>query len=445
MNPIKLKICPIMALVVSGMSATSAFAAGPAIQGGGSSLVLSALGATSPAYGEFGLFGSTEGAFTYYPVGSAYGQQAFLNNQPIFLGSGVTGTVHFTNNDAVLTRAQVTAYYNTGLGTTDGPLIQIPYVVTAVAVPIVNGPIVTSATTPQTTPGQAHSIALNDDDLCGIFSGWITDLAQLINPETRAPYTMRHAPITVVYRADSNGTTELLTRHLAAVCTRANTARGVAFVDSLTFANTMAFPSGLPSNFIAAWGGGGVRYSLTSLASAGTAAIAYLSPDHTNTYLASQSSVVTSSGALQLPVASLYNTTDATYYAPTYSNATKALSQIPAPADPTDPIAWAPFSGSTYNALANPLSGYPISGMSQIILSQCYADPAVATAIHDFLNNHYTNASYASVIRGNGLDTVPSNFQTAIVSNFLSNTSGNFLDIGNSSLCGPSSGLFPGR
>ncbi|WP_175968673.1 substrate-binding domain-containing protein [Burkholderia sp. BCC0322] len=443
MKSSKRKICQVLALVVSGMGASLAMAAGPVIQGGGSSLVAPTIGSVSNPASEIGLFGTSEGTFTYYSVGSGAGQNAFLNNQPTYFGAGVSGTVHFANSDAALTTAQVTAYNNTGLGTTNGPLIQIPYIVTAITVPVVNAPAVTSSVTPQTTPGQAHSIALNDDDLCGIFSGKLTNWNQVTNPEGGLYST--NAPIKVVYRADGSGTTELLTRHLAAVCTTGNTASGVKFIDSLTFANTSAFPSGVPSNFIAASGSGGVRGSLASLSTAGTAAVAYLSPDYTNTFLASQSSVVTSSGALQLPIASLYNTTAKAYYAPTYANATKAIGTITAPSGTAagDPTQWVPVSGSAYAALANPASGYPVSGTSQIILSQCYSNAAAGTAVHDFLNNHYTNASYASVVHGNGFDTVPSGFQTAISSNFLSNSSGNLLDINDSSVCG--AGGFAGR
>jgi len=400
------------------------------------------LGANSPASGEIGLFGTSSATFTYFAVGSGAGQNAFLNNQPTFFGAGVSGTVAFANSEAALTTAQVTAYNAGTVGTNSGPLIQIPYLVSAITVPVVNGPAVTSSFTPQTTPGQAHSIALNDNDLCGIFSGKLTNWNQVTNPESQGLYSP-NAPIKVVYRSDASGTTELLTRHLAAVCTRANTNAGVTFIDSLTFANMWTFPTGVPSNFVAAAGDRGVRNSLASLGSAGTAAVAYLSPAYTNTYLASQSTVVTSAGALQLPIASLYNSTSATYYAPTYANATTAVSRASAPstlAAAADPTQWVPVSGAAYASLANPSSGYPVSGTSQIILSQCYADPTVASNVQSFLNNHYTNASFASVVRGNGFDTVPSSFQAAISANFLSNSSGNNLDI-NDEICA----LYNGR
>ncbi|MBN3838798.1 substrate-binding domain-containing protein [Burkholderia sp. Ac-20349] len=432
----KRKICHILALVISGASTSLAIAAGPVIQGGGSSLVAPMLGANSPASGEIGLFGTSSATFTYFAVGSGAGQNAFLNNQPTFFGAGVSGTVAFANSEAALTTAQVTAYNAGTVGTNSGPLIQIPYLVTAITVPVVNGPAVTSSVTPQTTPGQAHSIALNDDDLCGIFSGKLTNWNQVTDPE--GGLYRANAPITVVYRSDGSGTTELLTRHLAAVCTRANTKAGVTFIDSLTFTNMWTFPTGVPSNFVAAAGDGGVRNLLTTLWSVGTAAVAYLSPAYTNTFLASQSTIVTPSGALQLPLASLYNRMNNQYYAPTYTNATTAISAISAPSTlPTavDPTKWVPVSGAAYATLANPTSGYPVSGTSQIILSQCYADPMVASNVQSFLNNHYTNASFASVVRGNGFDTVPSSFQAAISANFLSNSSGNNLDINNASSC----------
>lgn len=441
MKSSKRKICQVLALVLSSVGATAAMAAGPLVQGGGSSLVAPTIGSVSQANTEIGLFGTSEATFTYYSVGSGAGQNGFLSNAPSFFGSSVTGTVDFANSDAALSTAQVTNYASSTVGTASGPLIQIPYIVTPIAIPLINAPAVTSTTTPQTTPNQAHSIALNDDDLCGIFSGKLTNWNQVTNPETSTTYSL-NSPIKVVYRADGSGTTELLTRHLAAVCTTANTASGVTFVDSLTFANTSAFPSGVPSNFVSATGSGGVRSALLTIqSSSGTpAAVAYLSPDYTNTFLAPSSS--SASPALQ--VASLRNGN--TYYAPTAANATLALGTIAPPTGTaaSDPTQWVPVSGANYTALAKPTSGYPVSGTSQIILSQCYASAAVTKAVVDFLTDHYTTTSFASIVHGNGFDTVPSNFQSAIVANFLSNTSNNFLDIGDSSICGTANGV-PGR
>ncbi|PQV46062.1 substrate-binding domain-containing protein [Paraburkholderia sp. BL21I4N1] len=429
MKSSKRKICQILALVVSGVGASAAMAV-PLVQGGGSSLVAPTIGSVSQANTEIGLFGTSEATFTYYSVGSGAGQNAFLGNQPTFFAPGLTGTVDFANSDAALTTAQITSY-QAGLGTTNGPLIQIPYIVTPITFPVINAPAVTSTTTPQTTPGQAHSIALNDDDLCGIFSGNFTDWSQVTDPEKKTLYPA--GAIKVVYRADSSGTSELLTRHLAAVCPASSaTKAGVTFVDSLTFSNS--FPSGVPANFVAATGSGGVKTQLTSYLAAGTAAVAYLSPDYTNTFLAPSSS----SASAQLQVASLLNAKNSTYYAPTSANATTALGSVAPPATKglaSSPANWVPTSGATYTALANPASGYPVSGTSQIILSQCYASAAVTTAVHDFLNDHFTSSTFAAVVHGNGFDTVPSTYQTAISNEFLSNAKSWNLDIGNASVC----------
>ncbi|MEQ5842776.1 substrate-binding domain-containing protein [Paraburkholderia acidicola] len=443
MKSSKRKICQVLALTISSIGASTAMAAGPLLQGGGSSIVAPMLGSVGKAATEIGLFGTAEATFTYYSVDSGAGQIAFLSNTPSFFGTGVTGTVYFANTDAALTTAQVTNYNNTGLGSTQGPLIEIPYIVTAITIPVINAPAVTSTTTPQTTPGQIHSISLNDDDLCGIFSGKIKDWNAVVNPETGSLYSVYSTtskPITVVYQTDSSGATELLTRHLHAICTTANTATGVTFIDSLTFANTTAFPSGVPANFVGATGSGGVRTALLALqsSSGAPAAAAYLSPNYANTFLAPSSS----SASPALAVASLRNRYDDKYYAPTYANATTALGTISAPSTAVaaaDPTQWVPVSGaagSPYVKLVDPAAGYPVSGTSQIIVSECYADPAIPKAVVDLLTDHYTNASFASIVRGNGFDTVPTGFKTAIVADFLSNSSGFGLDIGNSDVCG---------
>lgn len=354
MQSTKRTLCRVLALVVSSLGATHGMAA-PVILGGGSSLIAPMIN------DEIALFGNGIGALTYFSFDSDAGQKAFLGNQPNFLNFTLTGTVDFANSDAALASLQIANYKN-GLGTTNGPLIQIPYIVTPIAIPVVNsGQPISSAITPQTTPDEAHSIALDDDDLCGIFSGRMTNWNQVINPETGSGYP-NAAPITVIYRIDGSGTTELLTRHLTAVCTTGNTARGVTFIDSQTF--TDSFGGTAPAGFVGAIGSKGVRDALTS---ASTAAIAYLSPDYTNTFLAPSSSAVTSAVAAQLRVASLKNTVNGVYYAPSFSNATRAIGSVAAPAIKlvaANQLKWV-------LKIDNPATGYPILGTSQIILSQC--------------------------------------------------------------------------
>ena len=95
----------------------------------------------------------------------------------------------------------------------------------------------------------------------------------------------------------------------------------------------------------------------------------------------------------------------------------------------------------------NPTTGYPISGTSNIIVSQCYANPAAnspspALAVVDFLTDHYENSSFISIVTSNGFTTVPSNYLTQIEADFLGNSSGFNLDIGDSTVC---SGSVTGR
>ncbi|RQS65153.1 phosphate ABC transporter substrate-binding protein [Burkholderia sp. Bp8963] len=435
MKSSKRKICQAVALIISALGASAAMAqTAPSLLGGGSSLV------NPTIQQEISVFPAADGTAKYYSVGSGTGQNAFLKNQPTSFGSTVTGAVDFANSDAPLSSAQVSAYTSTGgLGVTNGPLIQIPYIVTPITIPLVNAPTGTGPTLPgSSTP----TVALNDNDLCGIFSGKLTNWNQVTNPDTNATYSL-NAPIKVVYRADSSGTTDLLTAHLQKVCNTSNTASGVTFHETQHFAGSSAtvvadaiFPSGAPANFVGATGSGGVAAQLVNYKTTTTSttyAVAYLSPDYTNTFLAPLSSPAQTNN---LSVASLRNATTGKDITPTYQNATTAVGTVYPPGttqntnDPTDPTQWVP------NA-SNPAAGYPISGTSQIIVSQCYQNhsntPTVAASVIDFLTLHYN--SNASIIHGNGFDAVPSSFQTAIQADFLSNTSGLGLDIGDTATC----------
>jgi ABC-type phosphate transport system substrate-binding protein len=345
-----------------------------------------------------------------------------------------TGTVDFANSDAGLSDAQVTAYNGSTVGQTSGPLIQLPFIVTPIAIPIMNGPNATGPALPHMGP---NTVALNDDDLCGIFSGKLTNINQLVNPLTSTTYA-KNAVFTVVYRSDNSGTTDLLTRHLKAVCTTANTASGFTFAETQNFAGlfTAGFPSG--THFVGESGSGSVAAEVKSLASAGTAVLAYLSPDYTNTFLAPSSSTA---AANNLSVASLKNANSGTVEIPSFGSADNAVASVSASIPSTSsaaaiPTNWVPNSG-------NPSVGYPLSGTSQIIISQCYkagsASPTPGAAIQDFITTHYGDVT---LVNGNGFD-VPSAYLSAITANFFSDTSGHHLNIGNTAVCGV--GLVTGR
>jgi phosphate transport system substrate-binding protein len=418
----KRKTCTAIALAISALGPIPAMAL-PSVVGGGSSLLGPEISS------EIAAFGTNPVALTYYSTSSGTGQTAFLNNNASYFGPALTGTVFFANSDAAVSPEWLSSY-NTNDEPTDGPLIQIPYIVTPITVPYVNGPTSSTDTLsgPQTTPGQTNSLALNDSDLCGIFSGNYTNWNQVTNPDTGAWFNL-NAPIKVIYDSNSSGTSELLTRHLAAVCpSYSSTAYGVTFIDSTTFA--ASFPSGVPSNFTDASGSGGIQAALLSVESTSTgapSAIGYLGPDWANTFLAPSSS----SASVNLSVTSLRNTTLNYDVAPTYQQAANALGTVSAPstqATAADPMQWVPNT-------ANPTTGYPISGTSQILLSQCYAKPPRATSVINFLNFHYTTLASSSIINGNGFATVPAAYEAAITEDFLTNFSGYNLNIEGTGSC----------
>ncbi|CAM2152369.1 phosphate transport system substrate-binding protein [Pararobbsia alpina] len=415
-------ICEVVMIALSAASAASVFAGTPSLLAGGSSLVAPLIQT------EIAAFPIADGAITYSPVGAGQGESAFLSNTPQYLNSGTTTytmPVDFVNSDAALSAIQLYQYLGSSLGQVDGPLIQIPYVVTPIAIAVVGGPRRTGLALPNAGP---KSVALNDNDLCGIFSGMITNWNQVFDPISQTLYTL-NAPITVVYDESNSGGTDLLTRHLAAVCTSTNSR--ITFVEQQNFAGIFTEVNHtLPSNFVAAYGDAGMANALVSLSSAGTAGVAYLSPSFTNTFLAPSSAPA---ALYNLPVASLLNANSNTMEIPTSSAATYALGNAAPPTGSaaSQPANWVPN-------VANPSAGYPISGTSQIIVSQCYANtdaanPSPAQSIVDFLTAHYGYAN-TSVIIGNGFD-VPSAYVNAITADFLSNANNLNLDIGNATAC----------
>lgn len=435
----KRKTCLAVALAVSALgSAVPAMAA--TITGGGSSLVGPSINA------EIALFGVNPDSLTYFITSSGTGQTAFLNDDASVFNSSASGQVAYANSDSAILPAYITSY-NSADKATDGPLIQIPYIVTPITVPYVNGPTSSTDTLngPQTTPGQTTSLALNDADLCGIYSGKMTNWNEVINPDTITPsnpngstFTLNKA-INVVYRSDNSGTTELLTRHLSTVCPAISGSTVRADGTTVTFADSQAFTDSFPSHtppagFTGFSGSGGIQSALTTARSSasGPSVIGYVSPDWTNTFLAPSSS----SASANLSVASVRNATLNLDIAPTFTEATHAVaaSTTPVPtttAEAADQTQWVP------NA-ANPTTGYPVSGTSQILLSQCYADANVKSTVLNFLAAHYGNPSYATILHNNGFDTVPSNYQTQIVNDFISvprTWPVTTLNIGNSTVC----------
>ncbi|CAJ0742348.1 Alkaline phosphatase L [Ralstonia edaphis] len=377
--------------------------ASPVVVGGGASL---------PEFlysSEIAVFGPNH---IYAVTGSGGGKTALTTNNPAaFNAAYVTPrtdtTVHYAGSDSVLSASDISAF--SPRAGTDGALVQIPSVGTAVGIPFKKTGLST--------------LTLNDNQLCGVFSGKITDWSAITGGAVSGP-------ITVVYRSDGSGTSEIFTRHLNAVCTTgASGNSNVAFVTSTKF--TDSFPGGVvPSNFV----GGNLSAGVRDGVGAGNA-IGYLSPDYINKTLAPLSTVATQN----LTAASLVNSNNGVTYTPSSANATTALSNLTLPtlsSNLADPNTWA-------LTVANPATGYPIAGLTYLDHVQCYSDATVLSKIQTFLDRHTTYSgtnSNAGRILGNGFAQLPSALVSLIRDNLLNNVNGKNVNIGNTTACAGKAG-----
>jgi len=430
---------------IASAALAAALAAGAAhattLNGGGSSLAY-------PTYvAEFKAFTAAHSTvgFTYEAVGSGAGQTGFLNNtissyitSPNLSSTTLTwptlqsalpastATVHFGASDAALVASQLTAAATGtyGLSATNGPLIQLPTFGTPITIPYLQAK-------------QTTTLVLTDNQLCGIFSGKITDWHS-INSAIAAGTS-----IYVVYRTDGSGTSFLLTQHLGQVCTTANSNFAtLPFSATTSFANLFAT---LPSNFVGAKGSGAVAKAVLGTAGA----IGYLSPDYTSI---APSSVNTTA----LKVASLLNSANNSVYTPSVANTSLALSNpgtwyvessvtsgaLVAGTQPTtktlaqNPLNWVPL-------IPKPAKGYPIVGYTTVDVSSCYADTTVASNVILFLEDQY-NSAFGSIINQGGFTTLANTGAAGLVTYALNNLLGNAnkynINIENGILCAGKAG-----
>jgi ABC-type phosphate transport system substrate-binding protein len=415
-------------IFAAALSFGVAHAASTTINAGGSSLA-------APTYiAEFQAYTKANPTilFNFEAVGSGGGQKAFLNNDitqfepPNVTSSTLTyGTIVGTQvdigaSDSFLASNQLSnpptgSYANSSA---DGPIIQIPTFGTPITIPY-NESLQTAALT------------LTDPQICGVLSGKINDWHTL-NSKIPAGTTIQ-----VVYRSDSSGTTFLLTQHLNAVCTSANSTFAsypVAITKTFAALFTNSTP---PSNFTGESGSQAVANQLVAT----SGSFGYLSPDYTS--IAPKSASTTS-----LKVATLVNAKNGKSYTPSVANTETGLanggagSTNAAPpssqAAAMNPMNWVP-------AIPVTTSGYPIVGYTTMDLSTCYASKTAGTAINAFLTDQYSTASYKTIITNNGFaalsNTAASAYVTAVVDIFLSNKDGYNLNIDNATACAS----FPGR
>jgi ABC-type phosphate transport system substrate-binding protein len=424
---------------------TAAFANQGIIAGGGSTLAQFDYIAEQAQYNAGTTL--TEATFsTYWTAGSGTGQKAFLDDDLSCDINRVTGanggncnggasvgapgnTVQYGASEAVLSSAQIAAWATSAWGQSlAGNLIQLPSMGVGIAIPVNDSNI--------TANGQA---TFSDNDLCGIFSGLITDFSQ-ITDSTTAPAA---GQFQLLYRADGSGTTFLLTNHLSAVCNTSNTNAGVTFTATTVFASLFSGLGGIAAiipNAVGAQGSDGIANYMAGLSNGPVPqAIGYLSPDYTTV---DPLSFVTLSNNLPSPlvVAAVYN--GITPELPTTAAIATAL------VNPLTGINLTPPSNAAQGA--NPAlwvpqiqtvsQGYPIVGYTTFAFAQCYSDPTVTSSVKRFLRMHLRALPpYGTDQADNGFVRVPNSpsarWRRAIRQNLIRNINGWNINIGNATAC----------
>lgn len=334
--------------------------------------------------------------FSYAVTGSGTGKTAFLtNNSSLF---SATGTVHFAGSDSILSAGDLATYNSTynvaGDPNRYGALLQFPSVATSVTIPF-------------NKAGAALNIS--DANLCGIFSGQITSWQGVAG-------SGRTGAINVVYRNESSGTSELLTRFLTTVCASQNLAgttlkqvNGVPrFSVQSTFKNLFVNNTA-PATFVAAPADGGT--SLYNAVFAATGRIGYVGPDVIPD-LTDATRIATLRG-----------------FSPDEVSVQETLATIAPPStvdDLADPEKWVPV-------FTNPADGYPIAGYTNLVIGQCYRDSNVTTALRGYLARQYSPGTAGlndAAIRAHGFipltqvwrDAIRNNLVLASADNGLGNT-----------------------
>ena len=440
----------LFAFAAAAPLATQAFAApGITVNGGGAAsqeFDYAAPDVNGAPVSEMSLYnaGQSRVSFgTYWSTISGAAQAAMLTDDLTCLENKVTGanggncsgtliggadTVHYAVSELTLNSTQIATWATSSVGqSAAGNLIQIPAMGDGLAI-VVNDTNIT----------HNKQLGFSDNDLCGIFSGLITDFSQI----TDSPTAPAAGQFKLVYRSDTAGNTFSLTNHLAAVCNAGNTNPGITFTVTSTFA--ALFPGGVVTNTIPnAVGVSGLATLANTLAGLDGGsypqAISYISPDWTSVDSATSSAKLSNGEPSPLTVTQLYNGT--TLFLPTTRNIAAALkhptrgSNLSPPTNASEganPALWVPI-------VQTASTGYPIVGYSILELPQCYASATVSKGVLGFLKDHFSNASYTKIQMNNGLvsvaDSGASKFLATIKDNILKNENGWNTNIGNPTAC----------
>lgn len=381
--------------------------------------------------------------FSYEGAASPAAHQALLENKPSLFNGNVNETgyaVHFGASESFVNSSSALWSYvgpNNPLKGGGGQFLQIPMWVTTDAIIVRNA------------NNTANGVfVLNDDDLCGIFSGKLTNWNQTSVKKTAVAGTIK-----VYWRADNPGAGASfhLTQHLAAVCTKDNTLPGVTFALTSKFASRFPGVSTPPtdgktawsipvakdgsfSNFVAVTGSSGEADGVNNDAS--VSAIGYVTPDYT-AIAASPAVSKAKRPYTQNFVAALVNRNNKKAYLPTLDNLQLALANWGNAGVAKPPLTaqasaiqtnWAP-------TIADPTLGYPIINFSLLLTAQCYSDPNVAKVIVSIVSNTVSGV-YNNAIRASGFLPATVGWGDAINKQLISNASGFNLNINNPTVCG---------
>jgi len=423
------------ALLASAASASPAAAATAAeMNGGGGTLDGAVLSGTE---GEFALFNASavHAVFgSFWMAGSGAAQKGFIYNDltcdiDAFTGAnggacagpdgGANNTVDYAALEDTILASQISSWATSSFGqAAAGDLIQIPAFGIAPAI-VVN----------DTNMTKNGKLKLSDNDLCGIFSGAITNFNQI----TDATPKPTPGEFKLVYRTDASGLTFLLTDHLTNVCNAGNTNPGIAFSATQTFASL--FSGGINAwipNAVGESGDAGVANYLSGLSDGAVPqALGYVSTGWTSLYPESQTALSNGEHSTLL-VAALNN--GGTPFLPTNANVAKGLlspdadnelnRNVTPPATASEganPSSWVPVTPVV-------TTGYPIVGYTEFLLPQCYHTAAVDRGMIIFLKDHYGNKEYRAIQAANGfvtlLQVTANGFFTAIEDNMLANDNG---------------------
>jgi ABC-type phosphate transport system substrate-binding protein len=243
--------------------------------------------------------------------------------------------------------------YNSQTLSQRGKAIQLPIVEAGIALAYNLGP--------DASLGSRPALLLSRKSYCGIYTGTITDWSdpQITQDNGGTPVVSAPTQIDAVYRADSAGSTFILTTHFNDICAKA----GVPYGQGVS--ETFALPNPVPpaSNFVGATGNTALINDVLIPANPAHGALGYTGP-----------SSIKPNNPSGPPAASLINRAGVANQ-PTVAAVKEAFLKGPYTGPPPG---WAPRP-HTYVPDPKGMGSYPISGLIFMLFYHCFpaGDPDV--------------------------------------------------------------------